>query len=118
MGFRIKTNIDALQAYYQLATVNAQTTKAQLRIASGKRIMNVGDDTSGFNVGTSLKNKVVVMKGAQGNISSAKNLLATAEGALLGINDLLTKIEGKIADATNPTNDRTALQDDIIASGK
>jgi flagellin len=115
MGFRVNTNTDALQAYYQLAKVNAETTKAQLRLSSGKRILNVGDDTSGFNVGTSLKGKVSVMKGAQGNISAAKNLLATAEGALLGINDLMTKIEGKLSEAINPVSDRTALQDDVKA---
>jgi flagellin len=115
MGFRVNTNTDALQAYYQLAKVNAETTKAQLRLSSGKRILNVGDDTSGFNVGTSLKGKVSVMKGAQNNIASAKNLLSTAEGGLMGINDLLTKIEGKLSDATNPTADRTALQDDVKA---
>jgi len=115
MGFRVNTNTDALQAYYQLAKVTQETTKAQLRLSSGKRILNVGDDTSGFNVGTALKGKVAVMEGAQGNIASAKNLLSTAEGSLLGMNDLLTKIEGKLSDATNPTADRTALQDDIKA---
>lgn len=115
MGFRVNTNTDALRAYYQLNKVNAETTKAQMRLSSGKRILNVGDDTSGFNVGTSLKGKVAVMKGAQSNIASAKNLLSTAEGSLMGINDLLTKIEGKLSDATNPTSDRTALQDDVKA---
>jgi len=115
MGFRVNTNTDALQAYYQLAKVTQETTKAQLRLSSGKRILNVGDDTSGFNVGMALKGKVAVMEGAQGNIASAKNLLSTAEGSLLGMNDLLTKIEGKLSDATNPTADRTALQDDIKA---
>lgn len=113
MGFRVNTNVDALKAYYQLDNANKMTSKAQLRMASGKRIQSVADDTSGFNIGTSLKGKVAVMKGAQGNIASAKNLLATAEGALLGINDLLTKIDGKLSDATNPTSDRTAIQDDI-----
>lgn len=113
MGFRVNTNVDALKAYYQLANANKMTSQAQLRMASGKRILSVSDDTSGFNIGTSLKGKVAVMKGAQGNIASAKNMLATAEGSLLGINDLLTKIDGKISDATNPTADRTALQDDI-----
>jgi len=115
MGFRVNTNTDALQAYYQLAKVNAETTKAQLRLSSGKRILNVGDDTSGFNVGTSLKGKVSVMKGAQSNIAAAKNLLATAEGALLGMNDLLVKIEGKLSEAINPVSDRTSLQQDIKA---
>lgn len=115
MGFRVNTNTDALRAYYQLAKVNNDTTKAQMRLSSGKRIMSVADDTSGFNVGTSLKGKVAVMKGAQNNIASAKNMLSTAEGGLLGVNDLLTKIEGKLSDATNPTNDRNALGDDIEA---
>ncbi len=115
MGFRVNTNTDALRAYYQLAKVNNDTTKAQMRLSSGKRIMSVADDTSGFNVGTSLKGKVAVMKGAQSNIASAKNMLSTAEGGLLGVNDLLTKIEGKLSDATNPTNDRKALENDIEA---
>ena len=115
MGFKVNTNIDALKAYYQLARTNATTSKAQLRIASGKRINSVADDTSGFNVGTSLKGKVAVMKGAQSNIASAKNLLSTAEGSLLGINDLLVKIDGKLSDSTNPTNDRTSIANDIKA---
>jgi flagellin len=115
MGFKVNTNIGALQAYYQLSKVNAETTKAQLRLASGKRITAVADDTSGFNVGTSLKGKVAVMKAAQNNIASAKNMLSTAEGALMGINDLLVKIDGKLSDSTNPTNDRTALANDIKA---
>ena len=115
MSFKVNTNIDALKAYFQLARTNATTAKAQLRLASGKRINSVADDTSGFNVGTSLKGKVAVMKGAQSNISAAKNLLSTAEGSLLGVNDLLVKIDGKLSDSTNPTNDRTSIANDIKA---
>ncbi len=115
MGFRVNTNVDALQAFNQLTKVNNETTKAQLKLASGKRILSVADDTSGFNIGTSLKGKISVMKAAQNNVASAKNLLATAEGSLISINDLLVKIEGKLSDSTNPTTDRTAIQDDIKA---
>jgi len=115
MGLKIRSNDEALQAYRNLQIANKQTTEAQLRLSSGKRINKVADDTSGFNVGTSLQGKVAVMKGAQGNISAAKNLISTAEGALLNVNDLLTKIEGKLSDAINPTADRTALKDDITA---
>ncbi len=118
MGFRINTNIDALRAYYQLARVNQDTTQAQLRLASGKKIMHVADDTSGFNVGTSLKGKISVMKAAKNNVSAAKDMMATAEGALLAVNDLLVKIDGKLSDATNPTADRTSIASDIQALGK
>jgi len=115
MGFRVNTNIDALKAYFQLARTNATTAKARLRIASGKRINTVADDTSGFNVGTSLKGKVSVMKAAQSNVAAAKDMMSTAEGSLLAINDLLVKIDGKLSDSQNPTNDRTSLQNDIRA---
>jgi flagellin len=118
MSFRVNTNVNALQAYHELAKANAESSKAQLRLASGKRILNVADDTSGFNIGTSLKGKISVMKGAQSNVAAAKTLLATAEGSLLGMNDLLVKIEGKLSDVTNPTTDRTAIRDDIQALAK
>jgi len=118
MSFRVNTNVNALQAYHELAKANAESSKAQLKLASGKRILSVADDTSGFNIGTSLKGKISVMKGAQSNVAAAKTLLSTAEGSLLGINDLLVKIEGKLSDATNPTTDVTAIKDDIQALAK
>jgi len=115
MGFRVNTNVDALNAYYALAKVNKETATSQLRLASGKRINNVADDTSGFNIGKSLEGKIAVMKAAQNNVSGAKNLLSTAEGSLLSVNDLLIKIEGKLSDSTNPTADRSAIAGDINA---
>ncbi len=115
MGFRINTNVDALAAYNALAKVNKETATAQLKLASGKRINSVADDTSGFNIGKSLEGKIAVMKAAQGNVSGAKNLLSTAEGSLLSTNDLLIKIEGKLSDSTNPTADRAALASDITS---
>lgn len=113
MSFRINTNVDAYNAYLALARVNKDASTAQLRIASGKRINSVADDTSGFNTGKSLEGKISVMKAAQSNVSGAKNMLATAEGALIGMNDLMIKIEGKLSDATNPTSDRQSIANDI-----
>jgi flagellin len=113
MSFRINTNVDALSAYQALARTNKETSIAQLRIATGKRINSVSDDTSGFQIGKSLEGKVSVMKAAQNNVSGAKTLLSTAEGSLLAINDLLIKVEGKLSDATNPTADRASIANDI-----
>jgi flagellin len=113
MSFRINTNVDALTAYYALAKNNKDASVAQIRIATGKRINNVADDTSGFQIGKSLEGKISVMKAAQTNVSGAKNLLATAEGSLISISDLLVKVEGKLSDATNPTADRASIASDI-----
>jgi len=87
MGFQIATNIGALKAYNALSSLNARTQKAQLRLATQKRINSVADDTSGFNVGKSLDQKVKLMQAAQGNVGSAKDMLATAESQLISIKD-------------------------------
>lgn len=116
-SFNINTNLGALDAYNALAKVNAQTQKAQLRIATTKRINSVADDTSGYRVGKELEGKVGLMKSAQGNVSAAKDMLSTAEVALSSINDLLNQIKGKVSDANDPSKNLTALSKDILALG-
>ena len=115
MGFGINSNIDALRAYNALATVNASTTKAQLRLATGKRINSVADDTSGYAVGKSLDQKVQLMTSAQRNVGSAQDMLSTAESQLTSVKDLITSIKAKIADSSNPATDSSKISGDIKA---
>ena len=117
-SFRINTNIGALQAYNALSKVNKETAKSQLRLATQKRINSVADDTSGFAVGKSLDQKVQIMKAAQANVGSAKDMLATAESQLISIKDLITQIKAKIADSSNPAADKSRLVDDVKALGE
>ena len=114
-GFSINTNIDALSAYNALAQINTNTEKAQLRLATGKRINSVADDTSGYNVGKSLDQKVQLMQAAQSNVGSAQDMLSTAESALSNVKDLITQIKAKVATATNPATDNTSTSNDIKA---
>lgn len=115
MSFQINTNIGALNAYNALAKVNADTYKAQLRLATQKRINSVADDTSGFAVGKSLDQKVKLMESAQRNVGSAKDMLSTAETQLVSVKDLITQIKGKIADSTNAASDNSKVSGDIKA---
>ena len=117
MGFQINTNIGALKAYNALAKLNSKAEKSQIRLATQKRINSVADDTSGFNVGKSLEQKVKLMQAAQGNVGSAKDMLATAESQLISIKDMLTQIKAKIADASNPAADKAAIANDIKSIG-
>ena len=117
MGFQINTNIGALKAYNALASLNSKSEKAQLRLATQKRINSVADDTSGFNVGKALDQKVKLMQAAQGNVGSAKDMLATAESQLISIKDMLTQIRAKQADSSNPAADSVAIAKDIKSIG-
>lgn len=113
MGFSVNTNLSALNAYNALAKVNAQTEKAQLRLATMKRINSVADDTSGFNIGKTLESANGVMTAQIGNISSAKNYLATAESALLQVVDKINAIAAKQVDASDPLKDVASIASDI-----
>jgi flagellin len=113
MAFSVNTNLGALQAYNALAKVNAETQKAQLRLATTKRINQVADDTSGFNVGKQMEAQVLKQKAQLNNVSSAKNYLATSESALQQINDKLNQISAKYTDAQDPMKDQSAIAKDI-----
>lgn len=115
MSFSVNTNLDALNAYNALAKVNAQTSKAQLRLATMKRINQVADDTSGFKVGKELEAENLKMKAQLNNISSGKNWLSTAESALILVDDKLNQIIAKQEDAKDPLKDAESLQNDIKA---
>ncbi|MBI5808018.1 MAG: flagellar biosynthesis protein FliC [Ignavibacteriales bacterium] len=113
MSFSVNTNLGALQAYNALAKVNAETQKAQLRLASTKKINSVADDTSGYNVGKKLEAQTLVQKAQLNNIASAKNYLATAEAALQQVNDKFNQIAAKQIDAKDPLKDSASIAKDI-----
>ncbi|MEW6701494.1 MAG: flagellin [Bacteroidota bacterium] len=113
MGFSVNTNLGALEAYNALAKVNAQTQKAQVRLATFKKINSVADDTSGYNVGKKLEAQTLTQKAQLNNIASAKNYLATAESALQQITDKLNQIKSKQIDAADPLKDSASIAKDI-----
>lgn len=113
MGFSVNSNLGALQAYNALAKVNAQTEKAQLRLATLKKINTVADDTSGYNVGKKLEAQTLTQKAQLNNIASAKNYLSTAESALQQITDKLNQIKSKQVDSNDSLKDKSSIADDI-----
>lgn len=113
MGFSVNTNLGALQAYNALAKVNAETQKAQVRLATFKKINTVADDTSGYNVGKKLEAQTLTQKAQLNNIASAKNYLSTAESALQQITDKLNQIKSKQIDAADPLKDSASIAKDI-----
>jgi flagellin len=113
MSFSINTNLGSLQAYNALAKVNANTTKAQLQLATQQKINSVADDTSGYNTGKRLQAQTMQQQSQLNNISDAQNYMATAESALSQINDKLNQIATKQVDAKDPLKDSASIASDI-----
>jgi len=113
LAFSINTNISSLQAYNAFTKASAETLKAQLHLATMKKINSVSDDTSGYNVGKKLEAQTSKQKAQLNNITAAKNYLSTAETALGQINDKLSQISAKYIDSQDPLKDKDSIAKDI-----
>jgi len=113
MAFSINTNLGSLQAYNALAKVNAETQKAQLQLATQKKINSVADDTSGYNTGKRLQAQTMKQQSELSNISDAQNYMSTAESALSQIQDKLNQIATKQVDSKDPLKDGASIAKDI-----
>lgn len=116
MGTRINTNIGALNALKSLNNVGDRLSVAQLRLATGKRINNAGDDAAGYSIAKKFDARVKGLGQALNNIGSAKNLISVAEGHLNNIVDILTQMKTKATQAADDslgTEERSAIKKEL-----
>jgi len=100
-GFRIATNIGAMNAYNALNSINDQLQTAQLELATGKRVNSAGDDPAGYTIGTKLQARSAGLSQALTNIGDAESILSTAEGGLQAINNILVNVKTLVTEAGN-----------------
>jgi len=100
-GFRINTNVAALNAYNALMSINSQIGQHQLALASGKQINSVADDPAGFTIARKLQARSQGIAQALNNVGDATSVLSTAEGGLQNISDILVSMKEKVTQATN-----------------
>ncbi len=113
---RINTNIAALNALKALRDANQQVAVRQLRLATGKRINNPGDDPAGLVFAKTLESRVRGMSVARDNVGDVSNLIATAEGGLQNLEELLLIMKEKILQAANDTlgsEERAAVESQL-----
>ncbi len=109
-GFRINTNVAALNAYNALMNIDQQMGTHQLALASGKRINSVADDPAGFTIATKLQARSKGIAEALNNVGDAQSVLSTAEGGLQNISDILVSMKEKVTQATNGSLGETELE--------
>jgi len=130
-GARIGTNINAMNSYNALNEISRKVGTVGLRLATGVRLSQAGDDPAGFTIARKMQSRSKAISQAINNTGDAKSVLAIAEGGLLKISDILITIKEKASQATNGTfgsdelgaisiqvNDYLNEVDDIIAQTK
>jgi len=116
MGFRINTNIGAMNAHNQATMNNRNIDQSLGRLSSGLRINSAADDASGLVIANSLRSQATSLGQAVKNGNDAIGLIQTADGALDEYSKILDTIKTKSIQAASDgqnTNSRLAIQKDI-----
>lgn len=92
MAFRISSDVASLTARRFLDKAQRQTEKSLSALASGRRIVNAGDDAAGFAIGETLRGQLSGTKQAKFNAENAVSLIQTAEGGLNEQNNILIRL--------------------------
>jgi len=116
MGFRINTNIAAMNSHRNAMTTNAGLDKSLNSLSSGLRINTAADDASGMTIADSLRSQAKGLGQAINNANDGVAVVQTADGALDEyiniINTVRTKAIQAASDGQN-TDSRAAIQADI-----
>ena len=92
--------------------VNNELALHQTRLATGKRINYAYEDPAELNIATTFDVRRQGLQIALNSIGDSKNMLATAEGGLCKIQDILVKMKSKAMEAIGDTvgaDERTAV---------
>ena len=116
MGFRINTNVAAMNAHGSSVMNNRNLDDSLAKLSSGLRINKAADDASGLVIANSLRNQANSLGQAVSNGNDAIGLIQTADGALNEYSKILDTIKTKSVQAASDgqnTASRAAIQKDI-----
>ncbi|EKH7149627.1 flagellin A [Campylobacter coli] len=116
MGFRINTNIGALNAHVNSVVNARELDKSLSRLSSGLRINSAADDASGMAIADSLRSQAATLGQAINNGNDAIGILQTADKAMDEQLKILDTIKTKATQAAQDGQSlktRTMLQADI-----
>lgn len=113
---RINHNIQALNAYRNLAANQSNISKNLERLSSGLRINRAADDAAGLAISEKMRSQIRGLQMAERNALDAISMIQTAEGALNEVHSILQRMRELAVQAANDTNtseDREAIQKEI-----
>jgi flagellin len=116
MSMRINHNIQALNAYRNLAANQSSISKNLERLSSGLRINRAADDAAGLAISEKMRSQIRGLQMAERNALDAISLIQTAEGALNEVHSILQRMRELAVQAANGTNqdtDREALDSEF-----
>ena len=109
MGFRVNTNVAALNAQRHLSDISSKLDKSLERLSSGLRINKSADDASGMATSVFLRGQIRGLNQAARNANDAISMTQTAEGALDVTTNILLRLRELAVQAATDTTNRELL---------
>lgn len=116
MGFRINTNIAAMNAHRNSVQTNLGLDKSLNSLSSGLRINKAADDASGMTIADSLRSQANGLGQAIRNANDGISVVQTADGALdeyINIVDKVRTLSIQAASDGQNADSRAAIQRDV-----
>jgi flagellin len=116
MGFRINTNVAALNAHTNASMNNRSIDSSLSKLSSGLRINSAADDASGLSIADSLRSQASSLGQAISNANDGLSILQIADKAMDEQVKILDTIKVKATQAAQDgqsAESRKALQADI-----
>ena len=105
MGFRINTNIGAMNAHRNATMNNIGLDKSLNSLSSGLRINRAADDAAGLSIANKLSAQSQGLGQAIKNANDGIGLIQTADGALEEYGNIMKRVRVLATQAANDTQD-------------
>lgn len=108
MGFRINTNIGAMNAHMYATKNNVGLDNSLTSLSSGLRINKAADDSAGLAIANQLSAQSEGLGQAIRNANDGIGLIQTADGALEEYGNIMNRVRTLAIQAGNDTQDATS----------
>ncbi len=92
MGFRVTTNLAAINAQRNLVGSQRAINKSMAQLASGSRINIAADDAAGLAISENMKAQIRSVRQANRNANDGISMVQTAEGGLNEISNIIVRL--------------------------
>jgi len=116
MGFRINTNVGAMNAHMNSVKNNVGLDKSLTALSSGLRINKAADDAAGLSIANKLSAQAEGLGQAIRNSNDGIAMIQTADGALEEYGNILKRVRTLATQAANDTQSsasRAAISSEI-----
>ncbi len=113
---RINTNVTAIMSNNSLQKAQSNLSKSIERLSSGYKINSSADDPAGCAISERMRVQIRGLDQAENNTADGVSVLNTAEGGIIEIQSMLTRMKELAVQAANDVNsddERAAIQQEM-----